>query len=129
MEEDVHIRLAGGYPSIRKSWTVIVAPLCHTAIYAVPPPCLALVKACICDWWRVVPQLWDVLRGWILIIIDLESLSTDSCDILGVVSCEEDIIVKVVLVLSGIDRILQCQRQLKRNVGNDSPIATRMPLL
>jgi hypothetical protein len=62
-----------------------------------------------------------------VIVVDLEPLDTNSCNILGVVPCEEDIIVKV--VISDIDGTVQRRRQLKWNVGSVFPIATRMPLL
>ncbi len=92
---------------------------------------------CVCDRWSI-PQLWDVLRGWIVIVVDLEPLGTDSCNILGIVPCEEDIIVKLIisviniivkLIVSGIDGTLQRRWQLEWNIGNVSPIATWMPLL
>jgi hypothetical protein len=74
-------------------------PLSDATVDSAPPPRLPLEQIAVGS--QLLVALGDILGGWVVVVVDLKPLCPDSRDVLGVVSCEEDIATNLLVAGDG----------------------------
>jgi hypothetical protein len=97
VQEQLEERLALGGPTIGERRPIVISPRNDEPNNAVPTPGLTFVK--VVGRRPLVPNGGDVLRRRIIVVIDLESLPPNACNVLRLITCSKIFLANIDLLL------------------------------